>query len=99
MNLSNRISGVTQSDIRRMSTECERVGGINLGQGICDLPTLPEVAEGAIDAIRSCKATYSKFEGIDLLRSRIADKVRGFNGIECDPATDVVVSVGSTGGF
>jgi aminotransferase len=99
MNLSTRISGVTQSDIRRMSRECERVGGINLGQGICDLPTLPEVAEGAIDAIRTCKATYSKFEGIDLLRSRIADKVRGFNGIECDAATDIVVSVGSTGGF
>lgn len=99
MNLSTRISGVTQSDIRRMSRECERVGGINLGQGICDLPTLPEVADGAIDAIRTCKATYSKFEGIDLLRSRIADKVRTFNAIETDPATDIVVTVGSTGGF
>ena len=99
MNLSTRISGVTQSDIRRMSRECERVGGINLGQGICDLPTLPLVAEGAIEAIAQSKATYSKYEGIDLLRERIANKVQTFNNIPADAATDIVVTVGSTGGF
>ncbi|MEA2414867.1 MAG: hypothetical protein QOI58_1524, partial [Thermoanaerobaculia bacterium] len=35
--ISDRLRGLVQSDIRRMSRECERVGGINLGQGICDL--------------------------------------------------------------
>ena len=99
MRLSSRIEGVTQSDIRRMSRECERVGGINLGQGICDLPTIPELVDGATEAIRSCKATYSKFEGIDLLRERIARKMAHYNGIVCDPATEVVVTVGSSGGF
>jgi aminotransferase len=39
--ISERVRGVVQSDIRRMSRECEAVGGINLGQGICDLPTIP----------------------------------------------------------
>lgn len=97
--ISKRIQGVTQSDIRRMSRECERVGGINLGQGICDLPTLPQVAEGAIEAIQQCKATYSKYEGIDLLRERIAAKLAHFNRIELDPASQLVVTVGSTGGF
>lgn len=88
-----------QSDIRRMSRECERVGGINLGQGICDLPTIPELVAGATEAIASSRATYSKFEGIDPLRERIARKIRKFNGFEVDPATEVVVTVGSTGGF
>ncbi len=97
--LSNRLDGFVQSDIRRMSRECERVGGINLGQGICDLPTLPLVAEGAIEAIRSGKATYSKFEGIDPLRERIAEKVASFNGYRVDPGSEIVVTVGSTGGF
>lgn len=97
--LSKRIQGVTQSDIRRMSRDCERLGGINLGQGICDLPTLPAVAEGAIEAIRACKATYSKYEGIDLLRDRIATKLETFNGMKVDPAAQIVVTVGSTGGF
>jgi aminotransferase len=97
--LSDRLRGLLQSDIRRMSRECERVGGINLGQGICDLPTIPELVDGACEAIRSSKATYSKFEGIDLLRERIARKVEHFNGMRVDPATEIVVTVGATGGF
>ncbi|HJQ36894.1 MAG TPA: pyridoxal phosphate-dependent aminotransferase [Thermoanaerobaculia bacterium] len=97
--ISDRLRGLVQSDIRRMSRECERVGGINLGQGICDLPTIPELVEGACDAISSSKATYSKFEGIDLLRDRIAKKIARFNRFEVDPAREIVVTVGSTGGF
>ena len=97
--LSDRLRGLLQSDIRRMSRECERVGGINLGQGICDLPTIPELVDGACEAIRSSKATYSKFEGIDLLRERIARKIEHFNGMRADPATEIVVTVGATGGF
>src|ERR1700686_4098614 len=97
--LSDRLRGLVQSDIRRMSRECERVGGINLGQGICDLPTIPELVEGACDAIRASKATYSKFEGIDPLRERIAHKMRHYNGVNTDAATEVVVTVGSSGGF
>lgn len=97
--ISDRLRGLVQSDIRRMSRECERVGGINLGQGICDLPTIPELVEGACDAISSSKATYSKFEGIDLLRERIAKKIARFNRFEVDPSRELVVTVGSTGGF
>jgi len=97
--IAQRLQGLVQSDIRRMSRECERVGGINLGQGICDLPTLPIVAEGAIEAIRQNKATYSKFEGIDLLRQKIAAKLSHFNRFEVNPDDQLVVSVGSTGGF
>jgi aminotransferase len=97
--ISDRLRGLVQSDIRRMSRECERVGGINLGQGICDLPTIPELVEGACDAISSSKATYSKFEGIDVLRERIAAKCERFNGFTVDPSSEVVVTVGSTGGF
>ena len=97
--ISSRLAGLVQSDIRRMSRECERVEGINLGQGICDLPTIPELVEGAAEAIASSKATYSKFEGIDLLRERIARKVERFNGYTADPAKEIVVTVGSTGGF
>src|SRR5579864_3578124 len=97
--ISKRLDGLVQSDIRRMSRECERVGGINLGQGICDLPTIPELVEGACDAIANNKATYSKFEGIDILRERIAAKLERHNGVHADPATEIVVTVGSSGGF
>lgn len=97
--ISDRLRGLVQSEIRRMSRDCERVGGINLGQGICDLPTIPELVEGACDAIAGNKATYSKFEGIDILRERIARKLEHYNGIKADPAKEIVVTVGSSGGF
>ena len=97
--ISDRVRNVVQSDIRRMSRECERVSGINLGQGICDLPTIPELVEGACDAIASSKATYSKFEGIDILRERIARKAAHYNGYSVDPLSEVVVTIGATGGF
>src|SRR5579859_2272023 len=97
--ISDRLRGLVQSEIRRMSRDCERVGGINLGQGICDLPTIPELVEGACDAIAANKATYSKFEGIDVLRERIAAKLERHNHLRVDPATEIVVTVGSSGGF
>jgi len=96
---AERIRGLVQSDIRRMSRECELVGGINLGQGICDQPAPDVVKEAAVDAIRANQSTYSKFEGIDLLRNRIARKMVDYNGVRCDADRNVVVTVGSTGGF
>ena len=42
-----------QSEIRNMSIECDRVGGINLSQGVCDLEVPPIVRLGAKRAIDS----------------------------------------------
>lgn len=96
---SKRVSNLVQSDIRRMSRECDAVGGINLGQGICDLPTPPAVAQGAKDAIDQRKSTYSRYEGVDLLRKAIAMKLERDNGLKVDPETQVITTVGATGAF
>jgi aminotransferase len=97
--LSKRLSGLVQSDIRRMTRECQRVGGINLGQGICDLPTPPLVARGAIEAIESRKATYSLPEGAAELRQAIARKLERDNGIRADPGSEIAVTVGASGAY
>ena len=68
MKIARRLQDLAQSDIRRMTRECERVSGINLGQGICDLPTHPLVRDGAIAAIRDNRSTYSFPEGAVTLR-------------------------------
>ena len=96
---ADRIEGLTQSDIRRMSLECSKIGGINLGQGICDQPIEPAIKEAAIAAIRADRSTYTRLDGIDELRHLIARKVRAYNRIPCDPDGEVVVNVGSTGAF
>lgn len=97
--LSRRLTGLVQSDIRRMTRECERVQGINLGQGICDLPTPPPVREGAIEAIRARKSTYSFMEGAPELRTAIAGKLARANGMKADPASEIVVTVGASGAY
>ncbi|MFQ5720325.1 MAG: pyridoxal phosphate-dependent aminotransferase [Acidobacteriota bacterium] len=96
---ASRIEGLAQSDIRRMSRECERAGGINLGQGICDQPVPDMIKDAAIEAISADQSIYSKFEGVDELRRCIARKMTSYNKIPCDPDSQVVVTVGSTGGF
>ena len=47
MRIGSRLAELAISDIRAMSLACQAVGGINLGQGVCDLPTPPLVAQGA----------------------------------------------------
>ncbi len=97
--LSTRARGLVQSDIRAMTRAVEAVGGINLGQGVCDLPTEALVKRGAIEAIEASRATYSVYEGIEPLRVAIAKKLRGHNALSYDPATEIMVTVGSTGAF
>jgi aminotransferase len=96
---ARRIEGIAQSDIRKMSRVCMDLGGVNLGQGICDQPTPPEVKAAAQAAIDADHSIYSKYEGIDPLRAAIARKMAAYNGLPCDPDTEVLVTAGSTGGF
>jgi len=97
--VSARARGLVQSDIRAMTRAVEAVGGINLGQGVCDLPTDALVQRGAIEAIEASRATYSVYEGIAPLRAAIAKKLRDYNGLSYDPAAEIMVTVGSTGAF
>lgn len=99
MKLGARLASLVVSDIRSMSRACEAVSGINLGQGICDLPTPPPVARGAHEAIDKNQVVYTAPEGIAPLRNAIADKIRRLYGLDYDPASEVVVTSGATGGF
>ncbi|HXU13309.1 MAG TPA: aminotransferase class I/II-fold pyridoxal phosphate-dependent enzyme, partial [Candidatus Binatia bacterium] len=96
---ADRIEGLAQSDIRRMSLECTRLGGINLGQGICDQPIEPTIKWAAIQAIEQDRSIYTRLDGIDELRHRIAKKVRDYNKVPCEADGEVIVNVGSTGSF
>jgi aminotransferase len=82
-----------------MSRECAELDGINLGQGICDQPVESIIKAAAAEAVQLDRSTYSPFEGIADLRRAIADKMRAYNGISCDPETEVLVTAGSTGAF
>ncbi len=95
---SRRIEFLEQSDIRRMSEECARLDGLNLGQGICPLPSPPEVLDGAAEAVREDLSTYSSFRGAEPLRAAISEKLVSYNGLDVGP-DDIVVTIGATGAF
>ena len=99
MRIARRVQELAQSDIRRMTRECERLDGINLGQGICDLPTPAPVRDGAIAAIRENRSTYSFAEGARELRDAIARKLAQDNGLRADPLGEICVTVGASGAY
>lgn len=82
-----------------MTLRCQAVGGINLGQGVCDLPTPGLVAEGATAAIAAHKATYAAPSGILELRQAVAAKIQRDYDLSYDPASEVLITSGATGGF
>lgn len=96
--LSQRCQDVQQSYIRRMSLECAAVGGINLSQGVCDLDVPAPVVQAVKDAVDEGYQIYTRFDGLESLRRQIAAKLRR-DGVEADPETEIVVTVGATGAF
>ena len=96
---SQRARRIVQSEIRVMSVECERIKGINLAQGICDTPVPEVVREGARNAMDRGINSYTRAEGLADLRRAVAEKMRRFNSLDCDPETEVIIHSGSTGAF
>ncbi len=99
LTLSDLAPTTYQSEIRAMTTECGRMGGINLAQGVCDTPVPAVVAEAAIQAIREGQNIYTRCDGTDRLRKAIAAKQRRDHGLEYDPEREVLACSGATAGL
>lgn len=99
LSLSRRAGRLQQSEIRNMSIECARVGGINLSQGVCDTEVPVEVRRGARAAVEEGFNIYTRYDGLDELRRALARKMKRDNGLSYDPDGEIVVTVGATGAF
>src|SRR5271163_1612116 len=99
LRLSSIAPHLVQSEIRAMTMECDRVAGVNLAQGVCDTEVPAAVAEGAIRAIREGNNIYTRLDGIAALREAIARKLERDNHLTVDPASEVLVASGATGGL
>lgn len=82
-----------------MTTECDRMGGINLAQGVCDTPVPKVVEEAAIKAIHDGDNIYTRCDGIERLRKAIAEKQLRDYGLTYNPENEVMVASGATGGL
>ncbi len=97
--LSQLAPGAVQSEIRAMTTECDRIGGINLAQGVCDTPVPAVVEAEALAAIKAGHNIYTRLDGIERLRNAISAKQQREYGLSYDPETEVLVASGATGGL
>ncbi len=74
-------------------------GGINLGQGVCDLDTPKPLIEGAKHCIEGGdRQLYTPYAGLPELRKAIAAKLKRHNGLNYE-AENVAVCTGSSGAF
>ncbi len=97
--LSELAPRALQSEIRAMTMECDRIGGVNLAQGVCDTEPPAAVLQGAIEAIQGGHNIYTRLDGIARLRKAIAAKMLTFTGMEVDPDREVLVASGATAGL
>ncbi|GAA4401300.1 pyridoxal phosphate-dependent aminotransferase [Fodinibacter luteus] len=79
-----------------MSALAAEHGAINLGQGFPDTDGPPEVLEAAVSAIRGGRNQYPPGAGVPELLEAVAAHQRRFHGIDLDPASEVLVTVGAT---
>jgi aminotransferase len=99
LSFAARARPLEQSDIRSVTRRVEAVDGINLGQGICDLPTPQPIKARAKQAVDADHSVYSHHAGIEPLRRAILEKVQRENEVPASHPDEVVVGVGSTGAF
>ncbi|MFU8860752.1 MAG: pyridoxal phosphate-dependent aminotransferase [Cyclonatronaceae bacterium] len=97
--LSSLTGGLVQSEIRAVTARVNAVNGINLGQGICDMPTPEAIKNGAKRAIDQDKSIYTPYDGVPVLKERILEKAHRFNHIPIKGPENIMVTAGSTGGF
>jgi len=79
-----------------MSALAARIGAVNLGQGFPDEDGPPAMLKAAQDAIAGGANQYPPGAGIPALRQAIAAQRRRRFGIDYDPDTEVLVTVGAT---
>src|SRR5579883_3000747 len=97
LRLSEISPRIVQSEIRSMTVECDRMGGVNLAQGVCDTEVPSPVVESAIQAIRDGANIYTRLDGIAPLREAIARKLERYNRIKAEPESEILVTSGATG--
>jgi len=79
-----------------MSSLARETGAINLGQGFPDDPGPEDVRRAAADAVLNGYNQYPSMMGIPELRTAIAAHYRHWQGLDLDPATEVMVTSGAT---
>jgi len=88
--------------VNELKLQARRAGEdiIDLGFGNPDIPTRPEVVEKLVEAARNPRNhRYSASRGIPNLRKAVADRYQRRFGVDLDPNTEVITTIGAKEGL
>ena len=94
LSLARRTEPFQESVIREMTRLGDETGSLNLSQGLPDFDAPPQVLAAAVAAIQAGENQYTFPFGLPEFRQAIAGKTQAYNGIQCDPETDITVTCG-----
>ena len=92
----SRLQPYATTVFAEMSALAARVGAVNLGQGFPDEDGPPAMLKAAQDAIAEGVNQYPPGIGMAALREAVAAQRRRHFGVDYDPDTEVLVTVGAT---
>jgi len=96
--LSESARALPPSEIRKILALASQMQDVvHLEIGDPDFPTPPHIVEAACRAAAGGDTHYTATKGMTPLLEAVAAKLRRDNGIACDPATEVIVTVGAVG--
>ncbi len=90
------------AQVNELKLQARRAGEdiIDLGFGNPDIPTRPEVVEKLVEAARNPRNhRYSSSRGIPNLRKAVAARYQRRFGVELDPDTEVITTIGAKEGL
>ena len=94
--LTSKLQGFGTTIFAEMSGIAVATDSINLGQGFPDTDAPRELLDAAIAAINGGLNQYPPGPGMPVLRHAIAAHQQRFYGVEYDPDSEVLVTVGAT---
>lgn len=89
--------GITIFEV--MNELAQKHQAINLGQGAPDEDGPADIREAAAKSLTDLSNQYPPLAGVPELLQAVASHNKRFYGIDVDPATEVLVSVGATEGL
>jgi len=98
--LSDKLKRVNPSEIRKLFDLAQGVEGlISLGIGEPDFVTPEHIREYAKEALDMGMTHYGPNAGLPMLREAVAKKLKEQNGIDVDPKSEVMITVGANQAF
>ena len=98
--LSRSLAAVPASGIRRFFDLLSTIEDvISLGVGEPDYATPEPIRRAALDSIERGETHYTSNYGLPRLREALAAQLRALYGVSYDPATEIVVTSGSSEAF